>query len=221
MYHKKKIIIFLGPPGAGKGTQAMILSSRNNYNTVSTGDILRKNVENNTDLGRLANVYMKNGELVPDNIILGIIKDYFDSFEGVVNGFILDGFPRTIEQAVSLDKILSSANGYIDIVVYINVDQKEIIKRNSNRRICPLCQKVYNLLVKPPKNDLICDLCKVSLRVREDDDPEIIKQRLSVYREKTEPLIEFYNREYKVLQISGNDLIDEVTKKLEKAINDQ
>ena len=221
MYHKKKIIIFLGPPGAGKGTQAMILSSRNKYNTVSTGDILRMNVENNTDLGKSANVYMKNGELVPDNIMLGIVKDYFDSFEGDVNGFILDGFPRTMNQAVGLDKILASAGGYIDMVVYINVDKEEIIKRNSNRRICPVCQKVYNLLVKPPENDLTCDLCKVSLSVREDDDPKIIKQRLSIYREKTEPLIEFYNREHKVLRIAGNDLIDEVTKKLEKAINDR
>ena len=102
-----------------------------------------------------------------------------------------------------------------------NEDKEEIIKRNSNRRICPACQKVYNLLVKPPENDLTCDLCKVSLSVREDDDPKIIKQRLSIYREKTEPLIEFYNREHKVLRIAGNDLIDEVTKKLEKAINDR
>lgn len=207
-------IIFLGPPGAGKGTQAEKLSRYLGIKKISTGDILREAVHNGTDLGKKAKEYMEKGELVPDDIMIGLIEEAI----GSERNFILDGFPRTLKQAESLDDMLSRKNLYITHVLLMNVPDEEIITRISKRRICPKCQTVYNLVYNPPKNDEVCDRCGEKLVQRKDDSEEVVKNRLRVYKESTQPLVGFYEVRGLVKVIEGSGTPEEVFKRITEAL---
>lgn len=199
-------IIFLGPPGAGKGTQAERLAKDLGIKKISTGDILREAVAKGTELGRKAKEYMERGELVPDGIIIGIIEDAINFNKN----FILDGFPRNIPQAEALDKMLSRKGLDITHVILLSVPDEEIIKRISYRRVCVNCGRVYNLIFNPPKEDEICDYCGYKLIQREDDREEVVKNRLKVYRVNTEALIDFYGKKGLLIRVDGVGDYDEV-----------
>ncbi|BER92798.1 MAG: adenylate kinase [Candidatus Atribacteria bacterium] len=184
-------IVFLGPPGAGKGTQAKMVERDFGLVHIATGDIIREAIKNQTDWGKKAEEYVKAGLLVPDEVVIGIMEEKLLQDE-VKRGFILDGFPRTLAQAKALDKILEKASSPLDIVIYFNVDPQEVIRRLSARRICEKCQTPYNLISKPPKRDQVCDVCGGRLIQRPDDKEEVIAQRLKTYEEQTQPLIDFY-----------------------------
>ena len=199
-------IILLGAPGAGKGTQGELISEKYNIPKISTGDILREAVREKTPLGLKAKEIMEQGGLVSDDIILGIIKNRINQ-QDCKKGYILDGFPRTIEQARGFEKIVGNGN---PIVLYINLGKDEIIKRLSSRRICPKCGAIYNLTVNPPKKDGICDNCQSKLIQRDDDMPETIEKRYKVYSESTKPLIDYYKEKGILFEINGNDEIEKI-----------
>jgi len=182
---KMRFIIF-GPPGAGKGTYASMLASKLKIAQIATGDIIREEMKRNTDLGKKITRFVKKGELVPDEIVIEIIKEETDK-PSSKNGFILDGYPRTIEQAKALDKTEE-----IDAVIRLVVPEWVIIERLSSRRICKRCGAVYNVRYLKPKKEGVCDVCGGELYQREDDKPEVIKERLKVYKAQTQPLISYY-----------------------------
>ena len=183
-------LILLGAPGAGKGTQGEILSTKLNIPTISTGNILRAAVSNGTPVGLQAKSYMDNGHLVPDDLIIDIVKERLAESD-CANGFILDGMPRTIPQAKALEE-----NGIIfDAVISLEISDEEIVSRMSGRRMCAKCGASYHVVSNPPKREGICDSCGGKLVTRHDDTPETVQQRLDVYHEQTEPLIEFYAQE--------------------------
>lgn len=210
-------LIFLGPPGAGKGTQADLLANQYGYIKVSTGDILREAVKNKTPLGKKAESYMKRGELVPDDIMLGLIED---TIKKIGNGFILDGFPRTLPQAKGLEEILKKNGLQIHKVIFIDVSDDVIIQRLSSRRVCPNCKATYNLISNPPKKDEICDQCGTNLIQRPDDNPDVIKTRLKVYRAHTQPLIDFYAMKNILIKIDGEGTPDEISNAIARALKD-
>jgi adenylate kinase len=210
MAEEGKVFILIGPPGSGKGTQAKKISEFLNYSFISTGDILREEVKKNTKLGNMAKKYMEKGELVPDDLMLKIIKKNLKKKKGVV----LDGFPRNVEQAKGLDEILKIKSLKIDNVFYLKVKEEEIIKRLSSRRICPECQSIYNLITNKPKNDEVCDICNVKLIQRDDDKEEVIRKRLEVYKEKIRELLNYYKD--KILEIDGEGNPDEVFERIKK-----
>ncbi len=187
------IIIMLGAPGTGKGTVAGILSEKLGIPQVSTGDIFRKNIKEETELGKIAEEYISKGKLVPDNITIEIVKDRLNE-KDVENGVILDGFPRTLGQAEELEKILIKDNKKVDMVINLTTPEEEIIERVSNRRVCSNqdCKAVYNVVLNPPKEEGICDKCGSHLVKREDDNPETTKKRIQTYLDLTDPLIEYY-----------------------------
>ena len=197
--------IFLGPPGAGKGTQAQRLVEEKGFVQISTGDILREAVKNGTELGKKAKEYMDAGKLVPDDIIIGIIKDKLKELEG--KDIILDGFPRTIPQAEALDKMLPEVGRQLDGVILFDVPDEEVIKRLSGRRVDPKTGKVYHIIYNPPPPD-------VEVIQRDDDKEEVIKKRLEVYHSQTAPLIEYYKKQNKLLVIDATKSPDEVYKEL-------
>ncbi|MEA3239715.1 MAG: adenylate kinase [Candidatus Bipolaricaulota bacterium] len=190
-----KRIILLGPPGAGKGTQAKLLAAKNGLLHLSTGDILRDEVARDTELGKLAKGYMNRGDLVPDTLIIDMIKGRLDE-DG---GFILDGFPRTVTQAEALEKIIS-----IDVAIYIALSREEVIRRLSSRRVCRDCGKIYNLLYNSPKNEGVCDACGGELFQRDDDKREVIENRYDVYTGATAPLINFYKERSLLKNVDGS-----------------
>jgi len=206
----KKRLIFLGPPGAGKGTQAQILEKRFGLLQISTGDILREAVKNNTELGILAKNYMDEGELVPDDIIIGLVREAITSFSAK-DGYILDGFPRTIAQANALSKMLKELGGNIDCVLFFDLRDEEIVSRLSGRRTCRNCGAMYHIETNPPKIDGICDKCGGDLYQRDDDRESIVWERLRVYRKNTMPLIDYYKNEGKLVTILADKDIDEIT----------
>lgn len=208
MAEEGKGFIFIGPPGSGKGTQAKRLAEFLNYSFISTGDILREEVKKNTKIGKFAKEYIEKGFLVPDEVMLKIIKKNLKKGEN----FILDGFPRTIEQARGLEKILKNKSLKIEKVFYLNVDEKEIIRRLSSRRVCPSCKKIYNLIVEKPKNDEICDICNVKLIIRDDDKEEIIRKRFEVYKKDTEKLVDYYKD--KIIEIDGKGKPEEIFERI-------
>ncbi len=201
-------IILLGPPGAGKGTQAKKIAENYGVPHISTGDILRENISNNTPLGMKAKSYMSRGELVPDELLITIIKDRL-SRKDCANGFLLDGYPRTIPQADALQMILTESNKRIDVVLNIEVSDEELIKRLSGRRMCK-CGASYHVIFNPPEKDGICNLCKGKLYQRDDDKEEAIKNRLIVYKKQTQPLIEYYNDKGLIRRIDGGKDISEI-----------
>lgn len=194
-------IILLGPPGAGKGTQARYISKHSSLPHISTGDILRENINNNTNLGIKARSYMSKGELVPDELLITIIKERL-SRNDCSGGFLLDGYPRTIPQADALQMILTESNKKLDIVLNIDVDDEELIKRLSGRRMCS-CGASYHVLFNPPQTNGICNTCKGKLYQRDDDKAEAIKNRLAVYKKQTQPLIEYYDEKRLLRTIDG------------------
>lgn len=190
------IIIMLGAPGTGKGTVAGILQERMNIKQISTGDIFRQNIQEGTELGKIADSYISKGQLVPDDITINIVKDRLEK-DDVKNGAILDGFPRTVAQAEALDKILSENSKKVDLVVNLTTPEEEIIERIVNRRICsnPDCKTIYNLQLNPPKEEGICDKCGSKLIQRKDDTAETVKLRIDTYMNQTSPLIEYYKKQ--------------------------
>lgn len=206
-------LILFGPPGVGKGTQAQILSQMFNIPHISTGDILRDAVNNKTELGLKAKLYMDKGELVPDDVMIGIIKEVLSS-ERCKNGFILDGFPRTIRQAEALEQIFNELNIRLDYVISLEVDDDEIIKRLTNRRVCKNCGAVYNLLIDKIPEDSKCPRCGGELYQRSDDNPEVIKNRLKVYRDSTQIVLDYYAKRGILKKINGLGEINQVTKKI-------
>ena len=206
-------IILIGPPGVGKGTQAKFLVKAYNIPQISTGDMLRANVRDATPLGTEAKQYMNAGQLVPDAVILGMMKSRFNEPDCNA-GYILDGFPRTIPQAEGLDNLLNDMGQQIDSVLVLNVNHEEIIKRLSSRRSCKECDTVYNLIFDPPASENKCDKCDGILYQRDDDKPETIRQRLDVYSNQTSPLITFYSEKGLVQTIDGTGKIDEVKERM-------
>ncbi len=199
-------IALLGPPGAGKGTQAKLLAERIGLVHLSTGDILRDEVARKTVLGLAAKRYMDKGELVPDNLIVDMIRNPIVD----ADGFILDGFPRTVTQAQALAKIAS-----LDGVINVVLSREEVIHRLSSRRVCRDCGKIYNLLFDPPKVDARCDVCGGALFLRDDDRAEVIENRYDVYMRATAPLVDFYRKQGLLVEVNGdkppNEVLDHIT----------
>lgn len=191
-------IIMLGAPGAGKGTIATQMEERFKFPHLSSGDIFRENIKNATELGKLAKGYIDKGELVPDDVTIKLMVDSINS-EKYKGGFILDGFPRTIEQAVELDKSLASHNKKIDLVILVDATDEQIIERLSGRRVCEKCNATYHIVNLPPKVEGICDNCGAKLIHRKDDTVEIIRDRLNTYNKETKPLIDYY-KDKKILK---------------------
>ena len=215
------IIIMLGAPGTGKGTVASMLENSIGIKQVSTGDIFRKNMQEGTELGKLAEKYISKGNLVPDDVTIKIVEDRLEQ-KDVENGIILDGFPRTIEQAKALDKILEAKNKKVDMVLNLTTPEDEIIERIVNRRICsnPECKTIYNLVMNPPKKEGICDKCGSKIIQRKDDNKETVISRIKSYMEQTSPLIKYYEEKgvlrteevSKKINHLGKDVAEEVTK---------
>ena len=195
----------IGPPGVGKGTQAKYLVDYFTIPQISTGDMLRENIQNKTILGKEAQTYMMKGKLVPDAVILKMMHDRLAE-DDCFQGYILDGFPRTIPQAEGLDELLNNLDHHLDCVIVMKIDDSLIINRLSNRRSCKECHQVYNLLYDPPKHAGICNKCYGDLFLREDDIPDTIQQRLNVYHEQTEPLIKYYTKQgiAKIIDAKGS-----------------
>ncbi len=211
-------IILLGPPGAGKGTQAKMISEKYGIPQIATGDILREAVAKGTELGKKAKEYMDRGELVPDEIVIGIVKERLKQPD-CENGFILDGFPRTLAQAEALDKMLEELGKKLDAVINIDVPEEEIVKRIVNRRTCKNCGAVYHLIFNPPKVEGKCDKCGGELYQRDDDKEETVRERLRVYRERTEPLIEYYKNKGLLYNVDGTKDIEGVFKQIDEILS--
>ena len=202
-------IIMLGAPGAGKGTQAKMLADKYKIPHVSTGDIFRANIKNGTELGTKAKVYMDQGMLVPDELTCDLVVDRIKQ-DDCKDGYILDGFPRTIPQAKCLDKALDALNDKIDFAVNVEVPDENIIRRMSGRRACLSCGRTYHIVYNPPKEEGICDECKKELVLRDDDKPETVEKRLKVYHEQTQPLIDYYRNKGVLAEVDGTRDMQEV-----------
>lgn len=208
-------LIFLGAPGAGKGTQAEIIAAELNIPTISTGNIIREALANGTEMGLKAKSFIEAGKLVPDDVVIGIIKDRLAA-DDCNGGFILDGFPRTIPQAEALDKM----GVIIDKVVDIDVPDENIVNRMSGRRVCKACGSSYHIENKKPKVDGVCDACGGELQIRKDDAPETVLDRLNVYHEQTEPLKDYYANCGKLRSVEGTAPIKEITASILKVLED-
>jgi adenylate kinase len=210
-------LIFLGPPGVGKGTQAQRLSADGGIPKISTGDILREAVQKKTPLGLQAKSYMDGGKLVPDEVVIGIIRDRLEEPDGR-QGFILDGFPRTVPQALALDSMLNQKSSGIDRVLNFELPDDELVRRLSGRRSCPNCQSVYHLEFNPPKQAGQCDQCGGKLVQRSDDQAETIRKRMEVYQSQTLPLIRMYEDQKILNRIDGSGSPEEVYRRIRAAI---
>lgn len=202
-------IIMLGAPGAGKGTQAKQIAAKYGIPHISTGDIFRENIKNNTELGKLAKGYMDRGELVPDEVVVDLVIDRIKA-DDCADGFILDGFPRTIPQAQSLKEALNKEKMALDYAIDVEVPDEVIIQRISGRRSCTQCSAIYHVDYHPPKEAGVCDHDGAQLILRNDDKPETVHKRLSVYHEQTQPLIDYYKKENILVEIDGTQSTDQV-----------
>ncbi|ANZ32776.1 adenylate kinase [Staphylococcus carnosus] len=203
-------IILMGLPGAGKGTQASEIVKKFPIPHISTGDMFRKAIKDQTELGKEAKSYMDRGELVPDEVTVGIVKERL-SEDDAKKGFLLDGFPRTLEQAEALSKIMKELDRKIDAVINIEVPEEELMNRLTGRRICEVCGTTYHLVFNPPKVDGVCDLDGGKLYQREDDNPETVAKRLEVNVKQSKPIIEYYDKEGILKNIDGSGDIEKVT----------
>jgi adenylate kinase len=210
-------VVLFGPPGAGKGTQAKFISEEFNVPHISTGDILRENVREGTALGKKAKTYMDKGELVPDALLIDIIKERLQKPD-TRKGFLLDGFPRTLPQAEALDRILDDINKNLDGVVNVDVNASELVRRLSGRRTCRACQATFHVKSNPPKVAGVCDQCGGELYQRADDTEAAIKNRIEVYKRQTQPLIDYYKKKGLLIDIDGEREIDEVRSDVIKAL---
>ena len=212
-------LAILGPPGSGKGTQSPQFAKKLGIVHISTGDILRAAVRKKTPLGTEANDYLRSGQLVPDELMIGIVKERI-SRKDCSKGFLLDGFPRTIPQAKMLDALGRGKTGglFLDFVVSLEIDEKECVRRIANRRTCPQCGLTYNPSTNPPKKAGKCDRDGSSLILREDDRPETVRERLKVYRRLTQPLIDYYKKTDRLFSVEASSSPDEVFKRLSEIL---
>ena len=211
-------IMLIGPPGGGKGTQAKFIEETLNIPQISTGDMLRENVKNDTALGQEAKGYMNRGELVPDNVILNMMKERLQKND-CSSGYILDGFPRTIPQAEGLSRLLSDINKELNLVILLSLEDDIIVKRMSGRRIHPDSGRVYHVNFNPPKISNKDDLTGEDLIIRPDDQEETVRKRLDVYREQTAPLINFYSKLFILKDINANGTIEIIKSRIKEAID--
>ena len=202
-------IIMLGAPGAGKGTQAQMIADKYNIPHISTGDIFRANIKNGTELGKKAKEYMDKGQLVPDELTVELLLDRVSN-EDCKNGYVLDGFPRTIPQADVLDSELTKLGDKVDYAINVDVPDENIVNRMSGRRACLKCGATYHIKHIPPKTEGICDKCGSELVLRDDDKPETVQNRLSVYHEQTQPLIDYYDKKNILKTVDGTKDMQEV-----------
>ena len=206
-------IIFLGAPGAGKGTQAELVSERLGIPTISTGAIIREAIKNGTEMGVLAKKFIEQGALVPDDVVIGIVKERLAQSD-CANGFILDGFPRTVPQAEALDQMGIK----LDKVLSLEVSDETIVDRMSGRRVCPSCGKTYHVTSNPSSKGDECEVCGAKLTIRADDAPEVVRSRLEVYHSTTEPLKDFYQRKGILVMADGADKVEDTTKRTFEAL---
>jgi adenylate kinase len=211
-------IIMLGAPGAGKGTQAKMIAEKFSIPHISTGDIFRANIKNGTELGKKAKEYMDKGQLVPDELTVEILLDRVAN-EDCKNGYVLDGFPRTIPQADVLDKELTKLGDKVDFAINVDVPDENIVRRMSGRRACLKCGATYHIEHIPPKKEGICDTCGSELVQRDDDKPETVQNRLSVYHEQTQPLIDYYNKKNILKTVDGTKDMQEVFSDIVNILN--
>ncbi len=211
-------ILLLGPPGGGKGTQAKYLINRLNIPQISTGDMLREHVNNKTDLGLKAKEYMSAGALVPDEVILGMMKGRLVD-KDCNNGYILDGFPRTIPQAEGLDLLLEELDQKIDLIIVIKVKDDNIVERMGGRRVHPSSGRIYHIKYNPPKNEGKDDQTGEELIIRDDDQENTVRKRLEIYHKETSPLIEYYKSRSRVCHIDGEQSIDQVSQSIDKILS--
>lgn len=195
-------IIMLGAPGAGKGTQAKMIADRYSIPHISTGDIFRANIKNNTELGQKAKTYMDQGLLVPDELVVDLIMDRFKEAD-CKDGYVLDGFPRTIPQAEALDNALNAIGEKVDFAINVEVPDENIVTRMSGRRACVGCGATYHIVYNPTKTENVCDRCGKELILRDDDKPETVQKRLSVYHDQTQPLIRYYENKGVLKEVDG------------------
>lgn len=210
-------LVFLGAPGVGKGTQAEKAAVQYRIRKISTGDLLREAVRNRTALGLEAKGHMDQGKLVPDSVVIGLVREKLDD-PSYANGFILDGFPRTVPQAEALAKVLTERDLHLDRVINFRVYREEIVKRLSGRRSCPQCQATYHVEFAPSKRGDSCERCGEALVQRSDDQPEAIEMRLRVYEEQTAPLISFYEKRQLLAHLNGAESVETVYHNLMKSL---
>jgi adenylate kinase len=210
-------LVFLGAPGAGKGTQAAIISRKLGLAHIASGDLFRQAVDEGTELGKLVKSYMAEGALVPDEVTTQLISERLNKSD-CKSGCVFDGFPRTTEQARALDKMLAGRGETIDEAIYIEVPEKELLKRLTGRWVCRKCQTPYHEVASPPKVHKICDKCGGELYQRPDDTEETVKKRLKVYFAQTTPVLDYYRAEGKLFTVDGNLSIEEVSEKVIKAL---
>lgn len=211
-------IVMLGAPGAGKGTQAKMISEKYGIPHISTGDILRANIKKNTELGKKAKEYMDKGLLVPDDLVVDLVVDRLGQ-DDAKKGYILDGFPRTIPQAEALTAALGKIGEKLDYAIDVDVPDENIVKRMSGRRACLGCGGTYHIVYNPTKVDGVCDACGGELVLRDDDKPETVQQRLSVYHEQTQPLIDYYTKEGILKEVDGTVSLDDVFASIVKILD--
>lgn len=212
-------VVLMGGPGAGKGTQAKKLEKKMGLPQISTGDLFRENLKNETELGRLARKFMDAGELVPDEVTVGMVRERLRRSD-TERGAIFDGFPRTIAQANAFEKLLAENDEAVNVVPYIHVDRDLLLKRLAGRWTCPVCGRVYHELFNPPQEEGICDVDGADLYQREDDTVETQRRRIEVYFEQTAPLLDYYRQKGLLVQIDGEQSIEEVFADLKEVIED-
>ena len=210
-------VIMLGAPGAGKGTQAKMIADEYKIPHISTGDIFRANIKNGTELGKKAKTYMDKGELVPDELVVDLIMSRFAE-DDCKNGYVLDGFPRTIPQAEALDAALAKNDDHVDVAIDIEVPDENIIRRMGGRRACTNCGATYHVVYNPPKVEGVCDVCGQKLILRDDDKPETVKNRLNVYHTQTQPLIDYYKKDGVLVRVDGTQEIDTIFSQIQKLL---
>lgn len=210
---KLKRLVFLGAPGAGKGTQAKMVTEKFGIPSISTGEILRGAIKSETELGKVAKGYVESGNLVPDEVVIGIIQDRLKEPD-CANGYILDGFPRTLAQGEALNLLTEKMGAPLDAAIYFAVDHDELIERLSGRRICKNCGTTYHLKFNPPQNEGVCDVCKSEVYQRADDSRESVSNRLEVYEAATAPLIGYYKEQGLLKTIAANGQINEIFERL-------
>lgn len=211
-------LILMGLPGAGKGTQAEMIKAKYNIPHISTGDMFRQAIKEGTELGKKAKAYMDEGALVPDEVTNGIVEERLAKSD-CDNGFLLDGFPRTIPQAEALEAITKKLNKQIDYVIQLDVPAEKLIERLTGRRVCPSCGATYHVINKPPKTEGVCDNCGTELVQRDDDKEETVQKRLEVNIEQTQPLLDFYKEKGVLVTVDGDQPIDKVFEDIVAAIS--
>ena len=205
-------LVLLGPPGSGKGTQAARLAGTLGMPRISTGDILRRNVAEGTDLGKKAKAFMESGKLVPDDLVIAMTAERLKEADAR-KGFILDGFPRTIAQAEALARLTP-----LDAVVNLFLEPEELVKRSAGRRICPKCESVYHVMSNPPKTPGVCDKCGTALVTRPDDREDVVRTRIETYERQTAPLVQYYKDRGLLREVYASGLIDEISQRVQEAL---